>query len=268
MAASDDKAMKWGDALQDLLIGHTPFQPTETEDFQELTRQFSALERLFIDHPRLQPYYAACMGMPVSAAVDSPEPWETVNAASMQIQLMEDAFFSMRLFHYANAPDNRGWLNLFRSWARYERFRQHFDDLSANFSGRFVAFYKDYIENWEPIDDAPVPHAWDLAPRPPDYELATEEDLLPEEWERWQKDKGRDPEKVKESYYSCATVRSMKNARRRSAGNRQVKGLYLDRGRREAGTPYGRPAGRHRDDATPIEGEHSEAPRQPPAKPV
>jgi hypothetical protein len=75
---------------------------------------------------------------------------------------MEDAYFSLRLDQYANARDNRGWMNLFRRWARSETFRKHFSALQTVYSTDFVAFYCNYIDGWEEIDKQPLPHAWDV----------------------------------------------------------------------------------------------------------
>jgi hypothetical protein len=259
--------IRWADALQQLLMQHTPFQPSDTEDFKELTRQFSALEQLFLEKTGLRSYYAGCMGI-VCEDATPPDPCETVHVASMQIQLMEDAFFSLRLYHYANAPDNRGWMNLFRSWGRYDLFRRHFKELEPHFSRRFVSFYYSYIETWDAIDQEPVPHAWDVSGGIPEIEQPPEEDLLPEELERRRQAGRRTAVEATLVNYRGVTAAGVARAKAVSTPTHTVKGLHLDRGRREAGTPYGKPPGRHRDAPAGTSGEHSETPTPPSGEPA
>jgi hypothetical protein len=126
-----------------------------------LSGRLGELERLVLDTPGLAAYYRECMGLPKQ---DSPsvDPLDPVNLIVMQIQLMEDVYFSVRLDQYVNARDNRGWVNLFRRWSFSETFRTHFHQLQTIYSNDFVAFYYNYIEGWAPIDEEPVPHAWDV----------------------------------------------------------------------------------------------------------
>ena len=102
------------------------------------------------------------MGLPKQDLPRGTEPLDPVNFIVMQIQLMEDVYFSVRLDQYVNARDNRGWVNLFRLWSYSETFRRHFNQLQTIYSTDFVAFYYNYIEGWAPIDEEPVPHAWDV----------------------------------------------------------------------------------------------------------
>ena len=262
-----DEKVTWERALQALLLGHLPFHPSETEDFKELTREFSALEQIFLENEKLRGYYAACMNIECPNAPVPLDPCDTINVAAMQIQLMEDAFFSLRLYHYANAPDNRGWMNLFRSWGRYQRFRDHFKALSPHYSARFVRFYYDYIQDWGPIDEEPVPHFWDVAASLPAIEMPLEKDLLPEELKRREEERRLTKEEIMASKYGGVTAQSVTKVKERSTATHEVKGMCLDRGRREAGSPLGRPTGTRREVPTPIEGEHSEEPRKPPGDP-
>jgi len=149
-------------AWDDLRIRHSPFRAANNEQFQSLTKQISDLERLFLETPTLRWYYEECMGLSreqEKPTADHPTP---VNVIAMQIQMMEDAYFSLRLDQYANARDNRGWMNLFRRWGRSATFKKCFHQLKENYSNDFVAFYCDYVEEWESIDTHPVPHAWDV----------------------------------------------------------------------------------------------------------
>lgn len=158
---------------QDLVIRHSPFRAAEEQDFQELTRQLSALEKLFLETPALRAYYAECMdlsteGVPAIARFIRRSRQrrlrvpELVHVCAMQIQLMEDVYFSLRLDQYANARDNRGWMNLFRRWGNSATFRKYFKQLRSTFSNDVVDFYCRYIDLCPPIDEAPIPHAWDV----------------------------------------------------------------------------------------------------------
>jgi hypothetical protein len=149
-------------AWDDLLIYHSPFRAADSEgEFRELTSKLAELEKLVVDTPGLVPYYRECMGLPKHLPAGI-EPLDPVNLIVMQIQLMEDVYFSLRLDQYANARDNRGWMNLFRRWAASQTFRDHFKELQTVYSSDFVAFYCNYIEGWGPIDQEPLPHAWDV----------------------------------------------------------------------------------------------------------
>ncbi|MBI3263664.1 MAG: hypothetical protein HYZ58_11020 [Acidobacteria bacterium] len=206
----------WSDAWQDLLVLHTPFRASENENFQDLLRQLSAIEQLFLEHLSLQAYYLECMELSPGPTASPSD--ETVHMCAMQLQLMEDAYFSLRLDQFANAPDNRGWMNLFRRWGRSSLFQIQFLALQSTFSIQFVEFYQNYVENWDPIDDAPIPHPWDLA-------------------------LGAEP------HYGSAgrTRKAVETTRARFKPDRIVPGIYLDSGRRETS---GHPPGDQREPMT------------------
>ena len=187
------------DAWDDLLIHHSPFKAADSDHFRELTKTLNELEHVVIENPGLHAYYRECM-MPadtIAAPATDVTPIDPINLIVMQIQLMEDAYFSLRLDQYANAHDNRGWMNLFRSWAQSKTFQRHFRQLQTMYSNDFVTFYCHYIHNWGLIDTDPLPHAWDVM-------HATESGLHTIAWE----------------------------CRRRGA-----RGFFLDPGRREAREP-------------------------------
>jgi hypothetical protein len=150
---------RWADAWQQLVYEHSPFRAADDADFQELLRQLSELEQLFLATDDLAAYYAEWEPSAKSAAGES-KPEHTFHAAAIQMQLMEDAFYSLRLDRYANSPDNRGWMNLFRRWSTSPTFVRHAERLAPTLSRQFVAFYLHYIEGWEA--DLPVPHPWDV----------------------------------------------------------------------------------------------------------
>jgi hypothetical protein len=190
-------------AWDDLLIYHSPFRAADSEEeFRELTGRLGELEKLVLDTPGLVPYYRECTGLPEQDLPSGIAPVDPVNLIVMQIQLMEDVYFSVRLDQYANARDNRGWINLFRRWSHSETFRTHFHQLQTIYSSDFVAFYCNYIEGWAPIDEEPLPHAWDVL-------YATEQTHHP-------------------AALKCK--------------NRGAPGFFLDPGRREAREPGDAPA--------------------------
>jgi len=210
--------LTWADAWQALIYEHAPFQPSQT-GVQDLLREFGDLERLFLSTPELKAYYDECMrsiaagdasinsaaaARPADASVVSLADGKTRHVAAMQLQLMEDSFYTLRLDRYANAPDNSGWVNLFRRWANSPTFQRHARDLKSTFSREFLYFYSHYIEAWP--EDVPVPHPWDM----------TDED-----------NDGR-------AYFGGRTQVGIELSRARAA-----KGIYLDPGRREAGHPRG-----------------------------
>jgi hypothetical protein len=161
----DDDRLVW-DAWDDLLIHHSPFKAADSERFRELTKTLSELEQLVMENPGLHEYYRGCMGLTdkdLELPATKATPSDPVNLIVMQIQLMEDAYFALRLDLYANARDNRGWMNLFRRWAKSETFERYFKTLQTMYSNDFVTFYCHYIHDWKPIDAEPVPHAWDVA---------------------------------------------------------------------------------------------------------
>jgi hypothetical protein len=155
-------------AWDDLRIRHSPFKAADNAQFRELTQQLADMEQLFLGTPGLRRYYLECMKLPAEPDPVPAERMDPVNVIAMQIQLMEDAYFALRLDQYANARDNRGWMNLFRRWGRSPTFIEYFRELRSNYSIDFVAFYCDYIQGWGEIDEFPVPHAWDVGPHSDD----------------------------------------------------------------------------------------------------
>ena len=185
-------------AWDDLRIRHSPFKAADNAQFRELTQQLADMEQLFIDTSGLRWYYLECMRLPAEPGPVPAERIDPVNMIAMQIQLMEDTYFALRLDQYANARDNRGWMNLFRRWGQSPTFTEYFSELKSNYSIDFVAFYCDYIQGWGEIDEFPVPHAWDVGPH------------------------------IDDKYGHPAAV---------ECWNRRAPGLFQDAGRREAREP-------------------------------
>ena len=73
----------------------------------------------------------------------------------------------LNLGRHGNAPDNRGWMNLFRSWARSETFQVEFDKIICMFTKEFEEFYNQYIMimKQDNIDKKPIPHPGTMTDR-------------------------------------------------------------------------------------------------------
>jgi hypothetical protein len=203
---SSQPKIKWTDAWQQLVYQHSPFRAVDVADFQRLLRQLSDLERLLLANDALAAYANELAGEAAAKAEPPVSPPHQVrHVAAIQLQLMEDAFYSLRLDRHANAPDNRGWMNLFRRWAASKSFQIHMKALEPTVSRRFVSFYHYYIEGWG--EDVPVPHPWDV--RADAHQAAT----------------GRE-------VYSGPTKEGLQTCR---SGPYQGKGIFLDPGLVEAG---------------------------------
>jgi hypothetical protein len=178
-----EERQRWLDeAWGRMVVLHTPFLPVEQREYARLVDRYRDLELLVLRDPELEGYYAetfhsiepgpAQRKAPKGPAAQSTPQGKLDHVASLQAQLMEDVFYSFRLDRYANAPDNRGWMNLFRRWGRSSVFSEKFQLMRATYSKDFVDFYDYYIRDRDQIDLDPVPHPWDpmsrkLDPRAP-----------------------------------------------------------------------------------------------------
>ncbi|MDQ6827432.1 MAG: hypothetical protein M3081_01025 [Gemmatimonadota bacterium] len=163
------KEMELGTSWLRLLVQHTAFRATEQTEYQRLLSQLRAIERLFIRYTDLEAYYRESFLLddttPMSAMTD-----ESVaragHVASLQAELMEDVFYVLQLDRYANAPDNRGWMNLLRRWGHSPFFNERLDLLRTTYAEEFLQFYDLYIRGYDQtIDDSPIPHPWDAVGR-------------------------------------------------------------------------------------------------------
>jgi hypothetical protein len=149
-----------------LLVLHTAFRATEQTEYQRLLSQLRDIERLFIEYPDLEPYYRESYLGDDEAKVSENALIRAGHVASLQAELMEDVFYVLQLDRYANAPDNRGWMNLLRRWGRSKTFNDRLALLSTTYSEEFLQFYDLYIHDYDStIDDAPIPHPWDIETR-------------------------------------------------------------------------------------------------------
>jgi len=153
-------------ALERLRGEHLAFrrpEPREIADLDEL--RLKILTSLF-ETPELEDYYREAWGVapttPAAAAVSSPTAHRRI--VVMQIELMTRAFYVLQLQRFANAPENHGWMTLFRSWGRSERFNAVFGELQPTFSPDFVKFYTLYLrgssDRASKFGCLPVHHPW------------------------------------------------------------------------------------------------------------
>lgn len=146
---------------------HTAFRASEQREYQSLVRTVREIELLFLQHPQLRWYYEECMRPEAYSPMSTPAGvgqagGEVDHIATIQANLMEDVYETLQLRRYANAPDNRGWMNLLRRWGRSPTFNQRFDALQMTFSLEFVEFYDIYLRDYPlTIEESPVPHSWD-----------------------------------------------------------------------------------------------------------
>jgi hypothetical protein len=148
-----------------LQVLHTPFRATDRREYQQLVDWLKKLEGLFLEHPAFEQYYLECFAEELAQDPphsSTPPSAEINHLAGSQARFMEEVFFSLQLDRYANAPDNRGWMNLFRRWGRSRTFNDRLDQLRATFTMGFLEFY-DYYLRYYPfrIDEDPIPHCWD-----------------------------------------------------------------------------------------------------------
>jgi hypothetical protein len=222
-----------GKAWQRLQVLHTPFRTTDPEEYRWIVEWLARLERLFLEDENLEAYYQECFapesdpgnpGQPLTRPAATPSP-RIDHVATIQAQFMEEVFYTLALDRHANAPDNRGWMNLFRRWGRSTLFNARLDAIRSLLTLRFLAFY-DYYLRYYPcrIDEDPIPHPWDSEdrrrdPRPPG--------TFPARTGGW-------PDVTQCPDDESTTAR--KPTTQEAAKPGLLPGLYLDSGIREAGT--------------------------------
>ena len=156
-----------------LLHEHMPFHHVREEDRAVLLDKQRDLEHIFLGahDSRLSAYYKeAWLGIPPVNRELQPATDVNANDADLmrhvvhlQALLMAQAVEALRLDRYANAPPNRGWMNLFRRWGASWTFNYWFDELRDTFSRSFVHFYDDYVRYiGQRIDEVPLRHPWDM----------------------------------------------------------------------------------------------------------
>jgi hypothetical protein len=116
------------DAWRTLLFAHMPYHLPDQNQATRLTESLKSIEAS--DHEK-------------------------------KLRLMEQAYIILRLDRYANAPANRGWMNLFRAWSNEGALDAEFKRTEPQFNKKFVYFFVNDVRNRRPIDDDPIPHPWD-----------------------------------------------------------------------------------------------------------
>jgi hypothetical protein len=148
----DQRVLEAGlnEAWSDLLRRHMPFhEPSESER----ARLFDLLRE--VEEP---PPVRDSLTKKVTRILVAEE-----DSALKKLRLIEQAHHILRLDRYANAPANRGWMNLFRAWAGEEDVDAAFEAKRRHMPLGFVQFYEDILWQYRAstIDASPVPHPWD-----------------------------------------------------------------------------------------------------------
>lgn len=135
---------------------------------RELPERFSELERLCVLQPELGRFYhdayVAPHDEPLPPSSLPPEDFTdaTWHFVTLQVRFAEYVYTELALWQYANAPANRGWMNLFRQWGRSARFDSVLTHLAPTLREDFVHFYRWFLRDYDAsIDAEPVPHPWD-----------------------------------------------------------------------------------------------------------
>ncbi|MGH7960243.1 MAG: hypothetical protein ACRERD_00260, partial [Candidatus Binatia bacterium] len=160
--ADGDEDQEW----RRLQFLHSAFKASDSPEFQQTVQAFGELERAFMADEDLGDYYAECylqgpaknLGSNMAERVRR----KITHMCMLQMQLMERVFLALQLDRSGNAPDNCGWMNLFRRWGNAWTFQKQFDQLQVLFSRDFVEFYDRYVKGHRPvIETDPIPHPWD-----------------------------------------------------------------------------------------------------------
>lgn len=157
-------------ALECLRGQHLAFRTPEKCEECDLDQLRLEILTTVTASPDLEDYYReAWQGAPAPAGnIAFPS---SVSAhrrvAVMQLELMTRAFYVLQLQLFANAPENHGWMTMFRSWGRSARFNAVFNELASTLGREFVKFYETYIRYLPARASAsgqlPIHHPW-LAP--------------------------------------------------------------------------------------------------------
>jgi hypothetical protein len=167
---------EYANAWQRLLTSHASFRAVGPAEHRSLVAQLHEIEKLLTPpsmfSSAVNAYRAELEAQPIPAqtpvtAADEPasspardDPFVDM-VIGMQVRLMEDAFYILKLNQYGNAPDNRGWMNLFRRWGNSRTFNARFDEIAATVTGLFVSFYSKYLRDCsKTIEEWPIPHPW------------------------------------------------------------------------------------------------------------
>ena len=159
-------------AWRSLVLIHTTFRATDQGEYGQIVKTLREIERMFLEHPSLSDYYHECHRFPgtfqyivadfTMTLLNQGVKTDYRHVAAIQARFMVDVYFVLQLARFGNALDNRGWMNLFRSWGQSGRFNVVFDNMISTFTNEFVEFYRLYIKYYPgSIEEYPIPHPWD-----------------------------------------------------------------------------------------------------------
>ena len=120
--------------------------PSIADSFLAETQLYVKLEEHLRRDPGLARYdveiYPELVGVlgHVETAPTSEDPRSILHFVNLQIQLMENVFYAVKLAEYHAHPLNRGWMNLFRRWSSRPTFRQLWPALQGIYSKAFAEF--------------------------------------------------------------------------------------------------------------------------------
>lgn len=148
-------------ALEHLRVEHLPFRRVTPEDMRTLEEMRTEVTEKVAADPGLAGYYEeAWNGV---RALSLPNTMNLRRAVIKQLELMECVFFTLQLHRYASAPENAGWIELFRRWGMSPLFNRVFDEVDSTLAPDFVTFYMSYLRTSLPCMGL-LPHRlWDEA---------------------------------------------------------------------------------------------------------
>ena len=157
--AGPDGWSQMQDALEHLRVEHLPFRRVAPEDVRKLEEMRTAVAEKVAADPDLADYYEEAWN-----GVRAPyAPMMSLRrAVTKQLELMECVFFTLQLHRYASAPENAGWIELFRRWGMSPLFNRVFDEVDSTLAPDFVAFYLAYVRTSLPNTGSPG-RLWDEA---------------------------------------------------------------------------------------------------------
>jgi len=153
-----------GKALEDLRGRHLAFRRPEKCEECDLDELRLKIAMAVTESPLLFDYYREAWGVTSGQGAETTPPSAYRRIAVMQIALMVRAFGTLQLQRFANAPENRGWMNLFRQWGMSSRFNGVFDELKRTLPPDFVKFYQLYLRDVRRFtglyEIMPIHHPW------------------------------------------------------------------------------------------------------------
>jgi len=138
-----------------------PYDEGEEKARHRLKDQLRAIEGVVDERDKLLVRYVQETFHGVASGLSLEESAEVRHLATLQVRVMEEAYETLRLHRYANAPANRGWMNLFRRWGGSPTFVVHVESMKPLLGEAFGRFFDHYVRGRGQIESDPVPHPWD-----------------------------------------------------------------------------------------------------------